>query len=153
MIKLNVEFIEEYKRLDNLCKQCFDSKDGVTEYISQMESEWDKGIKSVNDWQSIYKKLKHVRYIRNQLAHDSGTLNSNIVEKDDLDFVKDFYNQIIKTKDPLTLSSKAKKIISTPKSRKNNKRRNKKSKKSFIKTLFYLAIIALFIYIISKYLG
>ena len=34
---LVIEFQEEYKRLDKLCKDIFYSEEGVSEYIRQME--------------------------------------------------------------------------------------------------------------------
>ena len=32
-----LDYLESYKRLDQLCRDMFRSKDGVTEYINQMD--------------------------------------------------------------------------------------------------------------------
>ena len=59
-------------------------------------------------WEDDYKQLKHVRWVRNQLAHEVGTLNSDICTEDDLDWVQSFYNRIINGSDPFTVIRKAK---------------------------------------------
>ena len=105
---LCVEFPEEYKRLDRLCKDYLRSKEGVSEYIRQMEStSWhERGY--VYTWEEDYKQLKHIRWVRNQLAHEVGTLNSDICSEEDLTYVKSFYSRIIGGNDPFTLIRKAK---------------------------------------------
>ena len=54
-MNLCLEFQEAYKRLDNLCRDCFRSNDGVTEYIKQMEYVFEKGEESIPDWTRRYK--------------------------------------------------------------------------------------------------
>ena len=49
--------------------------------------------------------LKHVRWVRNQIAHDSGAYQ--ISEPSDLEFVLNFYERIFSGQDPLTLLRKA----------------------------------------------
>ena len=102
---LAIEFQEAYKRLDKLCKECFASKDGVTEYIRIMESEY-LGEKYVSTWKIDLKELKHVRWVRNQLSHEVGTLQSDICSQDDLNYVEYFYKKIIERNDPLALLRK-----------------------------------------------
>ncbi len=106
-MQLNIEFQEEYKRLDRLCRDCLGSTEGVSEYIRQMDSASWEGQQSVDLWKTDYKSLKHVRWIRNQLAHEVGTLTSNICEQSDLDFVKSFYQRILDSTDSLSLLRKA----------------------------------------------
>ena len=105
---LCVEFQEEYKRLDRLCKDYLRSKEGVSEYIRQMESTswYERGY--VYTWEEDYKQLRHIRWVRNQLAHEVGTLNSDICSEEDLAYVKSFYSRIIGGNDPFTLIRKAK---------------------------------------------
>lgn len=95
-------FQEEYKKLDNLCRDCYSSIDGISEYIRRMENEQDRSKMLIASWEDDYKMLKHVRWIRNKLSHEVGTLQSNICTQDDLDFVINFYDKIIKCTDPLT---------------------------------------------------
>lgn len=105
---LSIEFQEEYKRLDRLCKDYLSSTEGVSEYIRQMESTPWSGRRYVYTWEEDYKKLKHVRWVRNQLAHEVGTLNSDICTYEDLVWVQNFYNRIINGGDPFTVIRKAK---------------------------------------------
>lgn len=100
-IKLNITFQEEYKRLDKLCKECFSSLDGVSEYIRQMESSQYSLQRFGVSWKSDYQMLKHIRWIRNQLSHEVGTLQSDICSQEDLDFVTTFYSKIMNCADPL----------------------------------------------------
>lgn len=105
---LSIEFQEEYKRLDHLCKDYLRSKEGVSEYIRQMESTSWRERGYVYTWEEDYKQLKHIRWVRNQLAHEVGTLNSDICSEEDLAYVKSFYSRIMSGNDPFTLVRKAK---------------------------------------------
>lgn len=104
---LSIEFQEEYKRLDRLCKDYLASAEGVSEYIRQMESTSIHDRCYVCSWENDYKQLKHVRWIRNQFAHEVGTLNSNICTEADLIWVINFHNRIIDGNDPFTIIRKA----------------------------------------------
>ena len=99
------DFFEAYKRLDKLCSEMYSCQNGVSEYITQMERLTYKGQYRVSSWNNDYKTLKHVRWVRNQIAHDSGTFQ--ISEPDDLDFVQDFRSRIFSGDDPMTLLRKA----------------------------------------------
>lgn len=99
------DFFEEYKRLDRLCADMYSCQNGVSEYINQMENKSYQGQYRVSSWTSDYKMLKHIRWVRNQIAHDSGI--SQISEREDLEFVQDFYERIFSGQDPLTLLRKA----------------------------------------------
>ena len=63
-------FFESYKRLDRLCGDILNCKNGISEYIQQMEQTEQSGFKVAN-WTEDYKMLKHVRLVRNQIAHDT----------------------------------------------------------------------------------
>lgn len=97
MQNLDSIFFEEYKRLDNLCKDMFTSNNGVTEYINQMELSSYKGKYKVPNWDKDYKMLKHLRWIRNQIAHNSGSFSN----QEDLDNLQAFYKRIFDLNDPL----------------------------------------------------
>ena len=123
--KLAIEFQEEYKRLDRLCKDMFQSANGVTEYIEQM--------KNVDPLSATLRDLKHVRWVRNQLAHEVGALESGVCEKEDLLFVKRFYTQILNGTDPLTLW----RVEQEKKTRKSNKEKKKPSLLRRLLRLFF----------------
>lgn len=99
------DFFEAYKRLDKLCSEMYSCQNGVSEYIAQMERHAYKGQFRVSSWNNDYKMLKHVRWVRNQIAHDSGSYQ--ISEPEDLDFVQAFHSRIYSGSDPLTLLRKA----------------------------------------------
>ena len=80
MTKLETEFLEEYKRTDNL--------------------------------NADYKMLKHLRWLRNRIAHDTDTQD---LKSSDLDDLKTFRKRFMKSQDPLSLSVKIKKSSSSKK--------------------------------------
>ncbi len=104
MTNLEMEFFEEFKSVDNICKDIFQSQQGVTEYINQMEENDLRGSRSVPNWNEKYKMLKHLRWLRNQIAHDSGV--PDLMESDLLE-LQNFHKQLLKQNDPLAIISKA----------------------------------------------
>lgn len=145
-IYINVRFQEEYKRLDKLCKDCFSGVDGVSEYIRQTEKERYNLQRFVVSWEYDYKMLKRIRWIRNQLSHEVGTLQSDICTQEDLAFVTTFYSKIMTCKDPLAqmriLKEKERKTqslkntTSISKPIEQNAYINKNNKKSVFSELF-----------------
>lgn len=95
-------FFEEYKSLDNLCKDILESEKGVSEYIERMEKE-ERGRMIVADWDRDYKRLKSMRYIRNRLAHDDGAYENDLCTGKDIAWVSDFQARIMNEEDPLTV--------------------------------------------------
>ncbi len=95
-------FFEEYKSLDNLCKDILESEKGVSEYIERMEKE-ERGRMIVADWDRDYKRLKSMRYIRNRLAHDDGAYENDLCTDKDIAWVSDFQARIMNEEDPLTV--------------------------------------------------
>ena len=108
MLDLNVRFQEEYKRLDKLCKDCLSSTEGVSEYIREMESTPVKDIRYSDTWEYDYKRLKRIRWIRNQLAHEVGTLESDICTEDDLRWTCSFIDRMMNGTDPFSTIRKYK---------------------------------------------
>ena len=98
MNKLEVKFFDEYKFVDNICRDMFRSNQGVTEYIKQMEVMDAEGSRSVVNWREKYKKLKHLRWLRNKIAHESGA--PDLVENDLIE-LQNFHKQLLKQVDPL----------------------------------------------------
>lgn len=97
-----LEFLEAYKCLDELCKQIMKSDRGISEYIDGMSKEPD-GKREVDCWESDYKQLKRLRWIRNQLVHDSGSFHENIVTTKDIQWIKAFHSRILNYSDPYSL--------------------------------------------------
>ncbi len=99
------DFFEAYKRLDNICSDLYSTRNGISEYITDMETKASQGHLLIPSWDSDYKSLKHIRWVRNRIAHDAD--DSQISEPSDLSFAKDFHHRILSEKDPLTLHRKA----------------------------------------------
>lgn len=99
------DFFEAYKRLDSVCSDLYSTRNGISEYIADMETKASQGHLLIPSWDSDYKSLKHIRWVRNRIAHDAD--DSQISETSDLSFAQDFYHRILSEKDPLTLLRKA----------------------------------------------
>lgn len=103
---MNEIFLEEYKRLDKLCREIYQSEKGITSYIDDMKSVSAHKSIYVPNWNPDLKNLIKLRHIRNQLTHEVGTLNVSMCTQSDIDWLKEFYNRILNTKDPLSLLTK-----------------------------------------------
>ena len=95
-------FFEEYKHLEKLCSEIFGCTNGVSEYIRLMEEH--SGQFCVPTWDSDYKMLKHIRWVRNQIAHEFSA--DSVSEPGDTEFTQEFYRRILSGQDPLTLYRK-----------------------------------------------
>lgn len=113
MNNLNLIFLEEYKQLDKLCSELYDGQPGVTSYINDMKSlDWND-TRNIPDWKSDLYELKRLRHIRNHLAHTEGAFDEKLCTNDDVNWVKDFRNRILRQTDPLaTLRKKSKSFTS-----------------------------------------
>ena len=144
MDNLNYIFFEQFKRLDNLCADIFDSHPGVTAYIDHMEATPSAAAR-VAGWPEDLRQLKHLRHIRNHLAHDSGAFLEENCTQADIDWLDDFYNRIIKRSDPIALARQQARSSSahrqTPSSAKAPHTPNASPKKQ--KKKFYWAILIL----------
>ena len=104
----NIVFQEEYKRLDALCKDIFASREGVSEYIRQMELVSYADRRSYANWESDYRQLKHLRWIRNRLAHDIRTLEEDFCTDAEIEWLRNFHQKILSVCDPLSTVRKDK---------------------------------------------
>ncbi len=141
-------FMEAYKRLDNLCKDLFESETGVTPYINNLEYILNTGSQPINAY-SDYKQLKHYRYIRNQIVHENNANETNMCDKNDTLWIEQFHQRILNQTDPISLYQKA--IAGTQRHASKSKRKAKpaqsqvvkkrtsKSKKAF--TIIMIALI------------
>ena len=98
--------MESYKRLDKLCKDCYDSDSGITFYLQTMKS-LRPSIRCASSWNEDYRKLNHYRYIRNQIAHNPECSEETMCCPGDAEWLDGFYQRIIDGSDPLTLHRKA----------------------------------------------
>lgn len=106
MKKRDIDFFERYKKLDVFIGDMFSCNNGVSEYINKMEQTSFSLQKKVKTWDSDYKTLKHLRWVRNKIAHETGVGTETFSTKEDIDDVSDFYNRVLNRKDPLSIVNK-----------------------------------------------
>ncbi len=139
MNNLNLIFLEEYKQLDKLCSELYGGQPGVTSYINDMKSvDWNDACE-VPNWKSDLSDLIRLRHIRNHLAHTEGSFDEELCTRDDVNWIKDFRNRILKQTDPLAMLLKhSKKSISYKRLNVRNE-----NKSSFWSDLFLVVAVAL----------
>ena len=146
-----LDYLESYKRLDQLCRDMFRTKDGVTEYINQMDRVISK-INSKQDWRNFYSRLKYQRRLRNDLVHN--TECSDCTEED-IDEIEYFFALILKQEDPLACIRKQQTLTrhaSIQTSDSSSIRREYHSKKSgIVEFLIYIIVfIAIIVLIFTQ---
>jgi hypothetical protein len=95
-----MRFLEAYKKLDNLCKDIYEN--GVSSYINEMDkNRYD--YSQIANWDLDYQNLKRYRYIRNQIVHQSNVYESDLTNENDIRWIEDFYQRILRRTDPLAL--------------------------------------------------
>ena len=145
-----LDYLESYKRLDQLCRDMFRSKDGVTEYINQMDRVISR-INSKGDWRNFYSRLKYQRRLRNNLVHN--TEFSECTEED-IDEVEYFFELILKQEDPLACIRKQQTLtrhVSIQTSDSSSMRRGYHSKKSgIVEFIIYMMVFVAIMVLILR---
>ena len=90
----DMQFLNAYVALDTLCNDIFSVKNGVSAYIEEIER---KGLCYRYDYD--YNQLKHVRWLRNQLMHETYAESCSY---EDIKFVENFRERIMQERDPLS---------------------------------------------------
>jgi hypothetical protein len=118
---LNYEFFDEFKKLDNLCRDIYgksaDNKLGVTLYLDDMDKNSYLGNFKVENWSWDYAHLKRARHIRNELAHSRNSFSVDLCSQEEIDFVRSFRERILNQTDPLALLREK---LRSPNSNKSN---------------------------------
>lgn len=150
MKKADNAFFEAFKELETLCGEIYSCRSGVSEYILDMEKNMSEGERKIGNWANDYKTLKHLRWVRNKIAHEAGDIQ--ISEDQDLDAVCAFRDRVIRGKDPITLLNKAKKAAKPASARssssvsgKSKTASRKKQKKNLIPIVIAIEVIVLLI--------
>ena len=74
MDAVQIELLEEYKYVDSICRDMLSAEKGVTAYIEQMEATQPVVRYKIVGWDDDYRKLKHIRWLRNKIAHSTGNV-------------------------------------------------------------------------------
>lgn len=98
MDAVQIELLEEYKYVDSICRDILSAEKGVTAYIEQMEATPPAIWCKIAGWDDDYRKLKHIRWLRNQIVHDTGYVQCT---PSDVAWLKAFHNRLLTQHDPL----------------------------------------------------
>lgn len=109
MNSIILEFLEAYKSLDELCKQILSSDRGISKYIDEMNHE-SQGNMMVACWEEDYKQLRKMRRIRNQLVHETNSFQENLINVEDIEWLKTFRSRIMECTDPFSLLHQSRNI-------------------------------------------
>ena len=101
LTQLDNEFFEEYKRLDRLCSDMYSCRDGIRQYLEDMECQFSEGEKTIPHWAQDYRKLRGLRRTRNTLAHNVSEYQ--VCTEQDVENVIDFVDRIMQQQDPLAM--------------------------------------------------
>ncbi len=147
----NYAFLEAFKALDKICKELFMSDKGVTAYIDRMKASPSYESSTVAQWSADLSRLISLRNTRNILSHEVGTLDKNMCDQTDIDWLNNFKTRILNQTDPLALLHKYKKERSGAKaeSQSTSPFCQQSEKPSRFAIIFYSAfiLIAAFIFI------
>lgn len=105
MDAIQIEFLEEYKYVDKNCREILGTEKGVSAYIEQLDKTPVTVRYWITEWNDEYRQLKHIRWLRNQIAHSTGSVECS---QADLDWLKGFYNRLLTQQD---LLAKARRVI------------------------------------------
>ena len=105
MDAIQIEFLEEYKYVDNICRDMLGTEKGVTAYIEHLDETPVTVRYWITEWNNEYRQLKHIRWLRNQIAHSTGYVECT---QSDLDWLKGFHNRLLTQQD---LLAKAHRVI------------------------------------------
>lgn len=92
-------FFDSYKELERICSDIYGTVGGVSRYIENMEAIAVSGRNVVENWDRDYKTLKHLRWVRNKIAHETSV--TPISTEDDLADLEAFKRRIVTVCDPL----------------------------------------------------
>lgn len=105
MDAIQIELLEEYKYVDNICRDMLGAEKGVTSYIEQLDETPMTVRYWITEWNNEYRQLKHIRWLRNQIAHSTGYVECT---QSDLEWLKGFHNRLLTQQD---LLAKAHRVI------------------------------------------
>lgn len=101
MYNLNLSFFEEFKHLDKLCGEIYNTNNGITHYIEDMKAKGTYSYGHIPGWESDLKHLIQYRHIRNHMAHSEGAFEIQNCTQKDIDWIRNFYERIMNQSDPL----------------------------------------------------
>ena len=105
MDAIQIELLDEYKYVDAICRDMLGAEKGVSAYIEQLDETPVTVRYWITEWKDEYRQLKHIRWLRNQIVHSTGSVECT---QSDLDWLKGFHNRLLTQQD---LLAKAHRVI------------------------------------------
>ena len=105
MDAIQIELLEEYKYVEAICRDMLDDEKGVSAYIEELDKTPVTVRYWITEWNDEYRQLKHIRWLRNQIAHST---ESVACSQADVDWLKGFHNRLLTQQD---LLAKARQVI------------------------------------------
>ena len=169
MSDLNQSFLNEYIRLEKLCKELYkdlprEELRGVWNYTQDMKNTPSYISKNIPDWNYHLRELERIRRTKNNWSHQVDGTKLMPFTKDDIKYLKSFRQSILDGTDPIAQvhkaqkKSKKSKRISTQtyvyNTNRNYKKASQKTKTSFssvlLWALFTLGVAVAFIFFLSE---
>ena len=109
-----MEFMDSFKRLDNLCSQIYGNDAdngkyvaGVAMYMNEMRKCGAAGY-FVSGWNTYYDRLKNYLALRNSISHDYGVDEAGLfacgrLSENDVRWLEDFCDAMLEGRDPIAL--------------------------------------------------
>lgn len=79
----------------------YSCRDGVRQYLEDMECQFSEGEKAIPHWAQDYRKLRGLRRTRNTLAHNVSEYQ--VCTEQNVENVIDFADRIMRQQDPLAM--------------------------------------------------
>lgn len=101
MTQAEIDFLDNYKRLENFLRDAYDCESGVSTYLSAMETSCVQGQANVASWQRFERQLRNLRRIRNTIAHDA--CSGGCCGEEDVASLETTIDLFLQRKDPMSL--------------------------------------------------
>lgn len=110
-----MEFMDSFKRLDNLCSQIYGNDAGSGKYVSGVAMYMNEMRKCganteyrVPGWDTYYDRLKHYLTLRNSICHDDGVDEAGLfacgrLSENDVRRLEGFCDAMLEGRDPIAL--------------------------------------------------
>ena len=74
MDTIQTELLEEFKHVNAICRDMLSIEKGVAAYIEQLYEIPMTMRYWIVEWNDEYRQLKHIRWLRNQIVHSTGSV-------------------------------------------------------------------------------
>ncbi len=104
MQEQEIEFLEEYKRVEAICCDMFSCDHGVSAYIEALEQAGPCAGNAALSRDGALKTLRRLRWLRNQIVHGR---EASDCSDEDIENISRFHDDLLHAGDPLALLRKA----------------------------------------------